>query len=311
MEERMEERMKPISKEAAKACRHHLERRWYRRLIELNLLVIIIVVGVFIHNFEKTKQSAINEIKQVEQKVSGTSDEDLSITKAVDPDELSDEVKYFFMGIFILIGFFVGMYVIYAKYRATAVRITSRNFPEVYEMIEEYSYRLGIPAPKAYVKQSNGILNAFSTFIIKKRWIEINSEVLEVAYRENKDFEALGFIIAHELSHIYYGHATFQYNLPILFVRNLPVIGTTASRAREFSCDRLAQLITGNDGLDAMIMLTVDRHLYKMVDKEDYIEDQKQQKGFFIWVVNLFADHPVMCKRIVALTDKEKDGKLY
>lgn len=159
--------------------------------------------------------------------------------------------------------------------------------------------------------QSSGVLNAFSTFIFRKQWIVINSELFEVAYREHKDMDALSFVIAHEMAHIYYGHATLHYNLPIWFSTHLPLVGAIASRAREYSCDRLAQRLTGNDGLDAMLTLVMDRHLYKMVDKEDYIEELSKQKGFFIWVVNLFCDHPVMSKRIMALVQGKGSGQLY
>ena len=123
--------------------------------------------------------------------------------------------------------------------------------------------------------------------------------------------DALAFVIAHEMAHIYYKHATLHYNLSILFSNVIPVLGTTASRAREYSCDRLAQRLTGTDGLDAMLVLVIDRHLYKMVDKEDYVEEMKTQKGFFVWIFNLLADHPVMSKRIVALAEGKGSGKLY
>ena len=96
-----------------------------------------------------------------------------------------------------------------------------------------------------------------------------------------------------------------------MFSQMIPILGTTASRTREYSCDRLAQRLTGADGLDAMLVLVVDRHLYKMVDKEDYIEEMRNQRGFFLWIFNLLADHPVMCKRFVALAEGRGSGKLY
>lgn len=172
--------------------------------------------------------------------------------------------------------------------------------------------RLGMEqVPKAYVMQSNGVLNAFSSFIYKKQYIEINAEIFEVAYREHHDMKALGFVIAHEMAHIYYGHATLHYNLPIWFSTHIPVIGAIASRTREYSADRLAQRIAETDGVEAMFMLAVDRHLYKMVDREDYLREAAEQKGFFVWLVNLMADHPVLCKRVRALDAWEGSGELY
>ena len=159
--------------------------------------------------------------------------------------------------------------------------------------------------------QSNGVLNAFSSFLFRRQWIEINAEIFEVSYREFHDMDALGFVIAHEMAHIYYGHATLHYHLLIWFSNNIPILGAIASRAREYSADRLAQKVSGTDGVEAIFMLMVDRHLYKMVDREDYMQEAAQQKGFFLWLVNLLADHPVLCKRIRALDQREGSGELY
>lgn len=180
------------------------------------------------------------------------------------------------------------------------------------EMIEGYAGKLGMKqAPKAYVMQWGGALNAFSSFLFKKQYIQINAEIFEVAYREHQDMASLGFVIAHEMAHIYYGHATLHYHLPIWFSTHIPLVGAIASRTREYSADRLAQRISGTDGVEAMFMLAVDRHLYKMVDREDYLREAEGQRGFFVWLVNLLADHPVLCKRVRALDAWEGSGELY
>ncbi len=214
-------------------------------------------------------------------------------------------------GVIIFVAIFFVVYYMYAQYRTMSLRITEKNFPEVYALIEDYARRLGIRVPKAYVAQQNGVLNAFSAFLPRRQWICIHSELFEVAYREHKDMDALAFVIAHEMAHIYYKHATLGYNLAILFSKVIPVLGPTASRTREYSCDRLAQRLTGTDGIDAMLVLVMDRHLYKMVDKEDYVKEMREQRGFFVWIFNLLADHPVMSKRVVALAEGKGSGKLY
>lgn len=318
-----EQRRAVITKEVAEGCRHRLEKRWYRRLVELNLLIIIVVVTIFAVNLEKNRELADRAVEQIktefEQIASGSEAEEDAGEKSTKRDEAEKltsrdipfEVTALFAGIVSFIGIYFVIYYLYANYRANSLRITEKNFPEVYALIEEYAHRLGIAVPKAYVTQRNGVLNAFSSFLIRKQWICIHSEIFEVAYREHKDMDALAFVIAHEMAHIYYGHATLHYNLWILFSKAIPILGATACRAREYSCDRLAQRLTGTDGLDAMLMLVVDRHLYKMVDKEDYVEEMRDRKGFFLWAANLAADHPVMCKRVVALADGRGSGRLY
>ncbi len=331
-----ERQLAPITKEEGKACRHRLEGRWYRRMIEINILMIVVVIGTLAANMDENRKLAGEFYTQLEETLSevqekGLEDEtkedneaeentgaqeEQSESDTSEEDKLTEEdipigVTLLAYGMIMLVGGYLGLYYYFAYYRSMSLRITERNFPEVYELIDSYSKRLGIRTPKAYVMQQNGVLNAFSTFIFRKQWIMIHAELFEVAYREHKDMDALGFVIAHELAHIYYGHATLHYNLPIWFSRIVPLFSGIASRTREYSCDRLAQRLTGNDGIEAMLALVVDRHLYKMVDKEDYIEQMQEQKGFFIWFVNLIADHPVMCRRIPALVQGRGSGRLY
>ncbi|MGN0401629.1 MAG: M48 family metallopeptidase [Acetatifactor sp.] len=338
-----EENTAVITKEVAEACRHRLEKRWYRRLVEINFLMIIVVVVMLVVNMENNTALAEQAVEQFQEEfrevmsdatvadeetdetadgggaeavgeaggnTDGKSDEKDSRVKLT-VEDIPLEVKGLFYGIALLIVVYLGLYYYYAAYRANSLRITEKNFTEIYALIEDYARRLGIKTPKAYVMQQNGVLNAFSAFLFRKQWICIHTELFEVAYREHKDMDALSFVIAHEMAHIYYGHATLHYNLLIWFSRLIPPFSAIASRAREYSCDRLAQRLTGTDGLDAMLVLVVDRHLYKLVDKEDYVEEMRKQKGFFIWVVNMFADHPLMCKRVAALADGKGSGKLY
>lgn len=322
-----EEKEAPITKEIAETLRHRLEKRWYRRLIELNILIIVVVVTLFARNFSKNCDklneytiqmqeefaATINETgeSEKEDKEDNKKEQEKDKKDELTMDDIPFEVKALGYGLLVLVIGYIALYVYYAMYRASALRITERNFPEVYETIEKYANRLGIKVPKAYVMQSSGVLNAFSTFLFRRQWIMINSELFEVAYREHHDMDALNFIIAHEMAHIYYGHATLHYNLPIWFSMRIPVIGAIASRTREYSCDRLAQRLTGVDGVEAMLVAVVDRHLYKMVDKDDYIGELKSMNGFFIWIVNLFQDHPIMQRRMLALKKGRGSGSLY
>ena len=306
-----EEQRSCISRQEGNACRHRLEKRWYRRLVILNLLIIVVVIAMLVSNFAEIKSWAGLVKTQMSEEFSEDYVEDKTQYKYDAFADMPLEVELLLSGIVILLIIIPVLYYMYAQYRSMGLRITEKNFPEVYALIEEYAHRLGIKVPKAYVMQQNGILNAFSAYLPRRQWICIHSELFEVAYREHKDMDALSFIIAHEMAHIYYKHATLGYYLSIIFSQMIPILGTTASRTREYSCDRLAQRLSGADGLDAMLVFVVDRHLYKMVDKEDYIEEMRSQRGFFLWIFNLLADHPVMCKRFVALAEGRGSGKLY
>jgi len=299
-------RLPPISRQEAEACRHKSEKRWYGFLVTLNILLIVGVTAIVVIRFAAYKQWFDSQfVSALSFSTSQSYYERLA-------EELPYELRLFLSGITSLIVLIPSLYYFYATERVDAVKITRQNFPEVYAMIESYAHRLGMEkVPEAYIKQRSGVLNAFSAFLFGRQYLVFNAEIFEVAYREHHDMEALGFIAAHEMAHIYYRHATLSYNLWILFSQMIPILGQTASRTREYSCDRLAQHLTQYDGIEAMLMLMVDRHLYKMIDKVDYLQQARETRGFFIFICNLLSTHPIMPKRIRALAMKQGSGELY
>ena len=314
-------KLPPISATEAEHCRHRQEKFWYYLLIVLNFIAILGVLGAVAINLKDYGEDLIDFAQVILSESESDSDDPRSERKAERErnEEIEDfmedtptELQMLFYGMFMLIIGYCSLYYLNAQVRANSVKITLRNFPEIYSLIESYAWRLGMDhVPDAYIVQESGVLNAFSAYLFRKQYIQINSEIFEVAYREHQDIDALAFVIAHEISHIYYGHATLHYNLPIWFSMNFPLVGAIASRSREYSCDRLAQHLTYNDGLEAMFMLMVDRHLYKMVDKQDYLDHAARESGFFLWLYNLFSSHPVMPKRILALARRDGSGDLF
>lgn len=304
-----------LSKKEIKALRHKSERRWYRFMVVLNLLLIIGIGAAMIHSIRKNQQ-LYQDIKTaaVQYDVDASAEDQQAADKHINElvDSIPVEVQWGVMGILIIIILPLSASYMYAAYRSNSVQITEKTFPEIYDIVVEYSKRLGFKkTPKVYLVQGNGIMNAFSSFIPFKQYVELYADLIEVAYREHHDLDSIRFVIAHEMSHIKLKHAKMYYNYSILFSNMIPIFSQTASRTREYSCDRIAQKLSGTDGIDAMMVLTVGKHMYKDVDKEDYIEHCKEVKGFFVWLNNLFADHPVTTKRVVALANPDKHGKLY
>lgn len=326
----------PISKQEAESCRHSHEKRWYRRLIEINILAIIAALILIVAHstdykldlallgdqiFSNETSDEIDadtdseknwEEQKAERKKEKEMEREQTETMQYYMNALPPEIKILLSATVGLLITFFSLYLYFANLKASSVKITQNNFPEIYSLIHSYAYRLGMKkVPEAYIMQQNGVLNALSSFLFGRQYIMINSEVFEVAYREHKDMNALAFIIGHETAHIYYGHSTMHYNLPIILVGEIPLFGAIASRTREYSCDRLAQRLTNYDGVQAMIMLMVDRHLYPMVDVQDYINTTINDRGFCLWLINLLADHPIMPKRIRALIQWNGSGELY
>lgn len=327
----------PIDKRILKQCRHKAEKRWYRRLFVLNLLIIAAAIAYFVYSMDENKKyydnvidyySSVWEDIQKEAEEGGKPSETASAEeedgenseKQAEKDALEktvsavpENIEYLLAVIFTVMAIpFIVSYA-YAQYRSMSVRITERTYPEIYAIVEEYAQKLGMKrVPKIYMVQGNGVLNAFSSFIPFRQYIEVYADLLEVAYREYHDMATIRFVIAHEMAHIYYKHATMHYYYGMMFSQAIPILGSTASRAREYSCDRLAQLLSGSDGVDAMMTLTAGIHLYKQVNHADYVQNAMTVKGLFVFCYNLVASHPVMTKRVIALVDPQrKSGALY
>lgn len=306
-----------MNKKEIKKYRHKAEARWYRRLVILNLLIVIGIIAWFadeVHEnqiyLKELQATAMESVNAVDANSKTSKEAELALDKKM--EELPDSIAMagMILGIFLSLPFL--LHYAYAGYRSTSVRITPQNFPEIYGIVEEYAQKLGMKKiPAIYLVQGNGILNAFASFIPFKQYIELYADLVEVAYREYGDLDSLRFVIAHEMTHIYLGHAKLYYNYSILFANMIPILPKIASRTREYSCDRIAQQLSGSDGIDAMLSLTAGIHLYKKVDQEDYMEHAKSVRGFFVWCYNLGSSHPVMSKRIPALAMKEGSGQLY
>lgn len=313
----MEETLyKAMDKKEIQACRHKAEKRWYRRLVIVNFLIIFGIIGWFAWKindnktyFTELKDNAVTCFNTMKK---GELNEDVVEVFKDKANEFPQSILLVTMIVGLMIAFpFIVCYA-YAGYRSMSIRITKENFPEIYEIAKEYAIKLGMKeVPAVYLVQKNGVLNAFASFIPFKQYIELYADLVEVAYREHKDMDTLRFIIAHEIAHIYYAHAKLYYNYFILFANMVPILPMIASRAREYSCDRLGQKLSGSDGIDAMMTLTAGIHLYKQVDKENYIENAKSVKGLFVWCYNLASSHPVTSKRVLALHKKEGSGELY
>lgn len=205
----------------------------------------------------------------------------------------------------------------YAQIMSYSIKVTPTNFPEIYEKGKEFTEKLGLKKmPEIYVEQDNGALNAFATYVIGKRYVKLNAEIVDVAYLENKDFDTVFFVMAHEFGHIYLHHVTLLYNLFVSVAKAIPIYGPLLSRAQEFSADRVGQALTDNKNSEkCMVLMAGGRHLYKYIDINDYLAsaaaNHNALERFSRFIVNLLASHPITPFRTAAIMDPDrKSGRL-
>lgn len=279
--------------------RHKGERPIYWGMFFINIVVLLCVV-IF-----SAIMYSIDDFSEI-----------VSDADTIELLELLGKGFAFLLMAYIILYLFCILYQAYAKELSYSVKVTPKNFPEIYEKSVEYAGLLGMKkVPEVYITQENGVLNAFSAWVVGKRYVQLNAEIVDIAYMENKDFEVVYFVMAHEFGHHYFNHPTILHNLSIFFSNIIPLLGPLYGRTQEYSADRVAQVLTGDLGIRCMAMLTVGRHLYPYVNVEDYLENIYKKPNILErlarWIVNLLTDHPINPLRVRAIIDPEKkSGRL-
>jgi len=217
--------------------------------------------------------------------------------------------------IVILVGVYVGRGLINARERVTSIEITPEQFPDVHRRIEHYTAVFGLDkTPRAYIAQEGGLLNAFASKHNRTNFIRINADIFEVGTfhlgPRPKDPAALDFIIAHEVGHIAAGHTTYWYTWLASFINFIPFVGATLSRAKEYTADNYAYSVVPG-GVNGIVLLSGGKYLYPLVDGTQIAARAGTDRGLFLWFTNALSTHPVQTKRLAAIYDRSRPGRLF
>ena len=310
------------------SVRDEIRRTRHKKELPLYFLLIILgLIAVCVILFRETQgEGILVELRTVIEEVLTEGVSGLEGTELSAVVGMMILILSLILGVGSLIALFVLMlvqlYQLYADQMSYSIRVSERNFPEIYAKVKEYTWLLHLrKEPEVYVQQMNGQLNAFSAWVPGKTFIQLNAEIVDLAYMEHKDFDPIYFVMAHEMGHIYLHHIQIYYTIWAVLVNFIPLIGTNIllpalSRSREYSADRVAQALTGGVGQeDCMMLLAAGRHAYKYVDTREYLRNITANHNFIErfarWCTNLIASHPIMPFRVQAILDpSRKSGRL-
>jgi Zn-dependent protease with chaperone function len=213
-----------------------------------------------------------------------------------------DALRVAFVALLLLVpGLVVYRQITRAGTRGSAVRLSPRQFPDIYAVKGDFARRLNLRRePEIYLMSGNGALNAFAASTFGYDFVVIHSELFSNTYERNKD--ALAFIVGHELGHLRLGHTRLWYQLSTAYVDRVPLLGGFLSRAREFSCDRHGAYLAPR-GEEGLVLLAAGRYVYKEVDVEELLEQAQRFQGFWPVVAQLPQSHPFTVRRLKVLYD--------
>jgi Zn-dependent protease with chaperone function len=207
-----------------------------------------------------------------------------------------------FFGLFL----FVAHALMIAYIKGHAVRLSERQFPELYAKVVAASDKLGLKAPPdVYLMQAGGALNAFATKLTGRNFVVIYSELLEACGEEGKEID---MIIGHEIGHLALGHLKWIWFL--MPARIVPLLGAAYSRACEYSSDRCGYEVAGDmeGATRGLAILAAGGKYGKLLDLRSYVSQVRDTGGFWASVYELNASHPYLPKRIAALLNSQRPG---
>ncbi len=191
----------------------------------------------------------------------------------------------------IMQGFFLG-YI-----QGNAVKLSQKQYPEVFEMAQELTLKLGMnKMPDFYLLESGGLLNAAASKFISRDFVIIYSDVLEIAYQDKDGMDALKFIIAHELVHVKRDHVFKHMALSPTILT--PLLGVAYSRACERTCDIISTHLVPEGAVKGLSLLCAGKGIYKRLNLDEYLENAKDDNGIWSELSEYFATHPHLFKRI-------------
>lgn len=203
------------------------------------------------------------------------------------------------VGILYSVGFMLVLLVLQGlmigEIRCNGVKVTAKQFPELYEKTVRMSQMLGLKqVPDVYVVQAGGVLNALTTKFLSRNFVIMFSDVLEIGYKEGD--KVVEFILGHELVHIYRKHVQHRmFLLPGMFT---PFLGKAYSRACEYTCDKISAHLQPAGAVQGLLVLAAGKELYKKVNPLEFVAQAQNESGFWTWLAEIFSTHPSLFNRV-------------
>ena len=106
-------------------------------------------------------------------------------------------------------------------------------------------------------------------------------------------------MIGHEFAHIKRGHLKWRWALyPAMLV---PFLGSAYSRACEYTCDRFGARYRPDGAVRGLLSLAAGTKLYRRVNVAEFGLQAENDRGFWVWLAEIFATHPMLPSRVRAL----------
>lgn len=190
-----------------------------------------------------------------------------------------------------------------AHLRGNATEVTDYQLPDLHKQLTLCCETLHVPyVPTMYVQNGNGVMNAFATWFLGRKYVILLSGVVD-AMAPNPN--GARFYIGHELGHV------LRHDNPVAaFLRwpalRLPLLGAAFSRARESTCDLHGLACSESPELAArsLAALAAGARSWAKISLDGYRRQVAAATGFWMSFHELVSSYPWTSKRVVRVLDR-------
>lgn len=183
--------------------------------------------------------------------------------------------------------------------RGSSVRISERQFPDIYAVLKAHCARLGMTKlPELFLTGSTiaPYSQTFSSW--RENYIVIHQALMDIDDR--KTLDVISFIIAHELGAIRLGQTTIGNEMLLTYISSIKWLRTPLERARFYSRDRYGAALSPT-GFRGLLVNATGRRLMDQVDIDDYFAQMRTYGGIWSGVNVLFERKPQVFVRLQRL----------
>ena len=193
-----------------------------------------------------------------------------------------------------------------AHLRGQGIELTSVQLPGMHQQLVQCCEALNVEkVPRLFILNGNGVLNAFATWFLGRRYVILNSDIVDAT---DGNPAGVRFYIGHEL-----GHVVRHDNPFIAFLRwpalRLPLLGASYARARETTCDfhGLACCPDRESAARSVAVLAAGKRQWAALSMEGARLQALAGTGFWMSLLELVSGYPWTAKRTVRVLDETPD----
>ncbi len=185
--------------------------------------------------------------------------------------------------------------------RGNSVRLSDRQFPEVYAVLRGHCRRLGMSeVPELFL--TSGSIEPYShTFSSwRENYIVLHQIIFDIDDRKTMD--VISFAIAHELGAIRLNQTAVWNEMLLTYISSIKWLRNPLERARTYSRDRYGAALSPT-GFRGLLIHAIGRRLMDEVNVEDYLEQERNYGGFWSFMNVFFESQPQVFTRLRHLHD--------